>query len=102
MQNIDTTCNLSICFSICNKNYTYTKDTVKENLKACDFFLLPCDYTLKILDIHTNFVTCSVENEDICVIRNYMLDAEVPLCLKTSCYTNKILLKVTKINSGTT
>ncbi len=102
MQNLDTTCNLAICFSVCNLNFTYTKDTIKENLKIGDFFEIPCGYVIKILDIHSLCVTLSVENDDICVIRNYMLDAEVPLCLKTNCYTNKILVTVTKINSGTT
>ena len=86
-------CNLSICYTVCCNNCTYSKDTEKHGLAINDEFEISYGYKIKILDIHSNYVTIAIYNDSITIIRNYMLNSQIPICLEDRCFS--ICLKIT-------
>lgn len=92
-------CNLYISYTICCNNSTYSKDTEKNNLAINDEFEISYGYKIKILDIHEQYVTISVSNFSITIIRNYMLNSQIPICIDDKCFSLCLKISLTNTNN---
>ena len=88
-------CNLSICYTVCCNNCTFTKDMEKNNLEINDEFEISYGYKIKILDIHNEYVTISIYNDSTTIIRNYMTNVNIPICINDKCFSICLKMSLT-------